>query len=156
MNTIDALKKVVTDTQADIDADAERERRFTERRKEIDAAPAVALQQFWCPRCRRDFERMARKRVIMFCEPQRAVYEARCPRGHWCARRITDRANDPYWNESDLIRQERKRMEIDLLQPTDPRFRRIYGDPNAKMNAVREAEERKAHEARMRKGYGMW
>lgn len=61
-------------------------------------------------------------------------------------RRITDKLNDPFFYESKMLAKLRIDMADDLLQPDDPRFKQVYGDPYKEYHAKLEEEERLAYE----------
>lgn len=118
-----------------------------ERERTIEQAPSPWTTEFWCPVCRKDFARLSRKVVIRAYAKPIAFYEAKCPKNkHWCRRRITDKFSDPYYFDSAQLKRARVEMEKDLLQPSDPRFRAVYGDPYKKHYEELEKKEREAWE----------
>jgi hypothetical protein len=59
-------------------------------------------------------------------------------------RRITDKLFDPYYNQSEVVKLQRRQAEEngDLLQPGDYGFITKYGDPNKKHYEQMEQAER--------------
>lgn len=138
------LMREVDRQKADLDADDERERRRTERQREIDAMPDEIDWPFWCRKCDRDVKAHGRKVVIPYAVPV-AVYAAKCPKGHQVRRRITDRADDPYFTFSRGVRRDRGEHDAAMLQPTQEGFRTRYGNPNRFYEDAIERAERAAH-----------
>lgn len=125
------------------------EERKTERKRTIDKALSLWSTEFWCAKCEKDFVRQAHKVVITAYSEPVAFYETKCPKNlHVCRRRITDKLSDPYYFESAQLRRARVEMEKDLLQPGDPRFRAVYGDPLKKYYEELEAKEKAAWQRR--------
>ena len=127
------------------------ERDKRERRKQVDDSPPYKRVDFFCKPCGFDFNALGVKMVSdgskTWERPLRAVYQAKCPNCHeWQTRRITDKALDPYYRESIFIRRERSKYAKDLIQPGDPRFIALYGDPRKKYWEKVEQEEREAFE----------
>lgn len=120
----------------------------TERQRTIDQAPTPWTTEFWCQVCSKDYIRLAHKIVISSYEEPIAFYESKCPKGHYCRRRITDKMTDPYYFQSEQLRRARVELERDLIQPGDPRFKRIYGDPYKKHYEELEKIERDEHAKR--------
>ena len=65
-------------------------------------------------------------------------------RDHKSKRYITDKLTDPYWKESEIIRKQRIDMKDYMLQPGMPGFNLRYGDPNKRLYAKMDWEEREA------------
>lgn len=135
----------------------------TERQRLIDSVPDVTPTEFYCE-CHGDFIAMGGKCTFKDGYGQMCAYyvshgTAIGAKGNlqgnegkrWhacrCKRRITDKTDDPYYNDSPLIKKLRKQMEIDMLQPGDPRFKQHWGDPYKQLNAKREAEEKATWES---------
>jgi hypothetical protein len=148
------LAEVVERTQEELDAEEEHQKRIGERVKEITAAPFRQRLPFWCGKCRRDLEAIGTKNIIEYALPI-AFYRAACPKGHRIIRHITERLSDPYFHESAFVRRMAREMERDLIQPGDPRFRRIYGDPARRYYESLEQRERTEYARRLAKGYGV-
>jgi hypothetical protein len=123
------------------------ERRNSARAKEIASAKQYKLTEFWCDNCREDFIQLGAKEVITAYEEPIAKYEGKCP---YCDKKairfITDIHSDPYWSKSKKVKEDRSNAEIDLLQPSDPRFRYYYPEQWAEM-------ERKKEQAELNKKY---
>lgn len=133
--------------------DKAREEAYRKRQKEIDEAPDVAPQDFWCDhkKCKRDFSSLGRKRMNWGFNldtgnayipegPRMAWYWARCKEGHICERYILEKWNDPYFRLSIKIREMQAKHADDMLTPDDPRFKTVYPVQWARMQA--ELEER--------------
>ncbi len=118
------------------------------RNKLINEAPQLTRTDFWCSTCREDILNCMAYKVVEkdWCYPYQkiAYYESyrACHKG--LRRRITDKHTDPYYRESAMIRIQARaaRDSGDLLQPHDFGFQTKYGDPNKKLYAKQEAEER--------------
>lgn len=143
---IKKLVDVVNRNQEERDKDKKAEEIRNARQSIIDSALDEVVTEFWCVKCQKDFARHAHKQTLHYEEPC-AFYEAKCPGCSLYARRyITDKHLDPYYHQSKTIKRQRVEMERDFLQPGDPRFNRIYGDPNKKHYEELEKKEREAWE----------
>lgn len=137
---------------------AKAEERRTERQRLIASVPDVTPTEFYC-KCHGDFIAYGGKIVFKDSHGTLCAYyvshgKAIGAKGNlqgndgkrWYScrvkRYITDKTWDPYYTESPLVSQLRQQMEIDMLQPDDPRFKKYWGDPYAKLNAKKEAEDR--------------
>lgn len=120
--------------------DAERSRPLKERWEAISGEPDVKTFQFWCEdkKCKRDFVSLAFKQVRKNQGWPLAWYVGQCPLGHECMRRITDKGNDPYFYQSEMLARERVRYADDFLTPDDPRFRMKYPKMWEKLEADKE------------------
>jgi len=146
---IKKLGEIVTKQNDERQAFRDKELKRTERQRGIDQAPTPWETEFFCAACDKDFKRMAHKVVQTWTEPPIAFYEAKCPSNlHWCRRRITDKIFDPYYSHSKLLRRAKVELERDLIQPGDPRFNRIYGDPYRKHHEELEKKEREAWQSK--------
>jgi hypothetical protein len=96
-----------------------------DHRGAIAAAKERLLTEFWCDECRVDVYRYGKKVVVRLERPV-AFYKTFCGAGHALRRRITGKTKDPYYRRSEGLRKAVKKLEIDLLQPSDPRFRIHY------------------------------
>ena len=140
MNRLDRLNRIVDYNSEQREREKAEEERLYARQREIDEAPDTKLTDFFCERCDRDFEAIGFKGTIT-CYPEHiAFYEAKCPKGHWTRRRITDQQNDPYFCKSKVLARERAEMGDALLQPDDPRFDSVYGWKLRKRESDRLAE----------------
>jgi len=105
----------------------ERERPLRERAEVIFSAPRVIITDFWCQKCKRDCSGVGFRRV---CTSRKllptAWLEGICPKGHIIMRYITDKEEDPYYNLSLMVQEQRYKMADDLLTPNDPRFKEVY------------------------------
>jgi hypothetical protein len=119
---------------------------FTERERMVASLPASISTEFWCEACQLDFIRQAIKITQTWTGQLTAFYETRCACGAYCRRQITDKPSDPYYQQSRLLQASKRKMEIDLLQPHDPRFRIYWGDPYEGYWDAKEAEERRERE----------
>ncbi len=116
---------------------------YRDRTRAIRDAKNVDVTGFWCADCKRDFQGVGIKQIR---EPAGmypiAWYRGTCPRGHQTIRYITDKDHDPFYFLSVELAHERARLDDDLLQPSDPRFRLVYPDKWASMERQREENER--------------
>lgn len=127
MDKIERLKRIVDQNRAGREQDAARGRWLADRWKMIREAYQTTRLGFWCDKCRKDFEGVAHKRVIEWGNmPPWAFYIGFCPQGHEARRRITDKQNDPYYRNSEMIRRQRIDMADAMLTPDNPRFRVVY------------------------------
>ena len=128
MNKVDRLTQVVERNAEWREAErqkAELAAAELARYRETELAPNKKRIDFWCGNCRLDFNALGIKSE---CGGGRSVYGTYCPKCNYrCLRRITDKARDPYFNESDEIRKARSSAGDDLLQPGDPRWDKVYG-----------------------------
>ncbi len=117
-------------------------------REITDAFPRVPRMDFWCEACA-GFDRTKGDVVAMAYKDVKtptgylpfARYVGHCEKGHMVLRFITDKHRDPYYHQSEKMRRERAMAADDLLQPNDPRFRVVYPNQWAKMEAQRKADE---------------
>jgi hypothetical protein len=164
MATVERLTKYVQQKYQE-QADAERIRKQRgERDRIIDDAAPFAVTEFYCPR-HGDFKADAYKVVqrdptvqgqrIAFYRPipsRRALFW-NGGEPHWgvpckqAIRRITDKQFDPYYRDSEQLAKERIDHADDFLQPGDPRFNQLYGDPLKPYYERMEAIERAKWEA---------
>lgn len=132
------------------------------RTETINKSPESQKMLFHC-REHGDFETIGFKQTSMFHSQVTAYYEcpqgrpavffiydksgdshAKLRKGKSCrARRyITDVHLDPYFTESEMVRRERVDFADDMLQPDDPRFKKLYGDPYKRYYEKLEEDER--------------
>ncbi len=123
--------------------------RLPEREQVIASAlPYVPNVDYWCTQCEMDCTGPGRKIVqTSFAQPI-AFYEGRCPKDHRIRRQITDQTTDPYYTHSRVVKAMRQEFAKDLLQPGQPGFNTLYGDPNTQFYAQLEEAERKAWKQR--------
>jgi len=146
MNT-DNLSKRVDSNLAQLELDRQNTKQSQALQKEINEAPLVALNDFWCDKCKIDFVNKGIKIVINSFKEPIAKYDTKCACGKICRRYITDKLLDPYWNQSKKVKRERIRERVALLQPHEYGFKTHYGDINKSKNKDREDSERDEHEA---------
>ena len=145
---IKALKERVDRRRQEREQDEAMKALYAEREKEIAAAPLFKPMDFWCDDCQCDFTTRARKRMRMVYDfdarvsypdwPPYAWYEAQCPKGHRATRNITNKHLDQYFNRSEMLRRERILHADDLLQPSDPRFAKVYPEAWKKLQGEQE------------------
>lgn len=127
---------------------ADRRAKSDERLAIIKSALSeVPNMDFWCKDCQRDFTSRGYKRVITYAAPI-AFYEGKCPKRHWCRRRITDKATDPYYRQSQQVKTLKAKYRKDFLQPGEVGFKTYYGDPDQKFYRELEAQERAKWQAK--------
>lgn len=128
------------------------EKRRTERQRLIDSVPDKTIMEFYCS-CHGDFVAPAGKITFTDSYNQKCAYYVSHGQGYRvgdtpnnnfsvCRRKryITDKQEDPYYRESKQLQKQRRQMEIDMLQPDDPRFKKYYGDPYKKFYEQQEAK----------------
>ncbi len=152
MNKIDHLKKRIDYNQEQRKRDKQRSERDSETRRTIDESPGIAKMDFWCEKCRQDFTGEGIKAIPYGLDlnsnehyelsPLRAYYIGHCPTGHRAIRYITDKHRDPYFYQSVMLQHQRVEYADDILQPSDERFRKVYGDPLKPYYEAQEQEER--------------
>lgn len=127
----------------------EKSRPYRERVREVnDAYQIVPRMDFWCDGCgghdesKGDIVAVGRKDA-KYPSGQLPIarYVGECPRGHLVIRHITEKNRDPYYYKSLKMKRERAMAADDLLQPSDPRFKQVYPNQWAKMEAERRAME---------------
>lgn len=148
---INRLKKRVDKNKAFREAEALRIKDAHERLLAYNQAPETTRMDFWCTDCRKDFQAFAFRSVRTVLnldtgrshidEPLFAWYEGKCPKGHIARRYITDKHIDPYYDQSRLVAAQRAEFADDLVQPSDPRFKKLYPAAWREMEAAREAQE---------------
>ncbi len=141
-NAISHLKGTLKDKHDEIDARNRAEQDTKDRIRVIRESPRIKDEDFWCRPCGRDFTARAYRHInwafnvdlgVAEAPKQwRAWYEAECPKGHMAVRRITDKANDPYYALSEMQRRNARIHADDFMTPEDPRFRVKYPQQYAK------------------------
>jgi hypothetical protein len=132
MDKIEKLKKRVDGRREDRERRKSMDAALRARQRDIDDAPDCVLHDFWCTRCKADFSGMGWKQTRKSTPPI-AWYVGICPKGHEAIRRITDKADDPYYRLSLLVRRQRVDMEDDFLTPDNPRFKQLYPEQYKKL-----------------------
>lgn len=101
-----------------------------ERLSTIKESSLVVVTDFYCCKCKEDFKSMSVKEVETDWSNENqyvAFYKAKCFKGHWCIRFITDKLSDPFWMNSKLIALDRGRHYQDILQPSENGYNLLYG-----------------------------
>lgn len=107
----------------------EKEKEKEERNDLIKDAKPIIFTDFWCEKCKEDFKSMAIKEVeIDWSNPLQCIafYRAKCTKGHWCMRLITDRHKDAFWTKSRLMALDRGNHFADTIQPHETGFNLLY------------------------------
>lgn len=107
-----------------------KEKALAERNEEIAKAPAAKMEVFYCRECCEDFQHAALKQVEEDMDDPtilHAFYRAKCRKGHWVARLVTDRHRDQYWSRSRAVALDKAAHASDLLQPFEEGFQLLYG-----------------------------
>lgn len=120
------LGRIVKENREGRAMDAARGRELRERKALIAEAKDLAIVDFWCGTCLKDFEAKGQKQVRDAIGWPVAFYAAHCPLGHIAMRRITDKLNDPYFYESLLMRMQQVDHADDFITPDNPRFAVLY------------------------------
>jgi len=111
----------------------DKEKQREERTALIKDSKLVAVIDFWCSKCKKDFKFMAVKQVEIDWTNQSqyvAFYRSKCSKGHWCIRLITDRHRDGFFQRSKLIAVDRAKYHNDILQPWQTGYELLYGKKN--------------------------
>jgi hypothetical protein len=158
--SVSELLKHTQRLYADKEQSEQLEAKRTERSRLIASVPDVTITEFYCS-CHGDFVSHGGKITFKDQHGQPCAYYVSYGKGYKvgetpdksyyvCRRKryITDKASDPYFRESKQLAKQRQQMEIDMLQPDDPRFKKYYGDPYAKFNAQQEAKAKAEWENR--------
>lgn len=117
--------------QAQLEADRYEKKRQEANITEINDVPDEQLTAFWCNKCKKDFECMGNKTIQTDWSNGDVIgfFVGYCPKGHRAIKRITDKTNDPYYNQSLKVRIDRIEQKDDMLTPDDFGFRTLYGNP---------------------------
>lgn len=156
--SVEQLLKHTQQLYADKELDEATKKARSERQTLIDSMPDETITEFYCS-CHGDFVAPAGKITFKDQAGQPCAYYVSHGKGYKvgespdnsyyvCRRKryITDKATDPYYRESKELAKQRRAMEIDMLQPDDPRFKQHYGDPYKKFYAQQEAKAKAAWE----------
>lgn len=107
----------------------EKQKEKLERNQLIQEAHMVAVTDFYCDKCKKDFKSMAIKQIESDWLSNQfiAFYKTKCDKNHWCIRYITDKHHDPYWMRSRAVARDRGRAFNDIIQPGETGFNLLYG-----------------------------
>lgn len=127
----DNLKRSLDNVHADLDVDAENRNKIKENNKEKMAfrkLPEYTKTEFWCENCEADFVAPAYKIWIEIYEV--GSWHSFCPVcGKLVYRHITGKVLDPYYSQSQKVKEMRGKGSVDMLQPGQYGFQSQYGDP---------------------------
>jgi hypothetical protein len=99
----------------------------------IESAPIFEFKDFYCDNCDDDFKAIGIK--IELSVYSFAYYRTQCPNCKKdCQRFIVDIEQDPYFYKSKMLRVERRKHYIDMLQPGDEGFETYYGKKYREQN----------------------
>lgn len=156
MASIDKLKKRVENNKERREADKRFLDHLNAREILVAEAPDQQEMDFYCEPCNKHDSYLGRK-VIQYVtefeeregklvevgdhpsEPLRASFVAHCKKGHLVRRYITDKERDPYFR-SPILRRMAQVMEDDMLQPSDPRFAKVYPKQWAELQSQKEEQ----------------
>lgn len=107
----------------------EKEKERGEREDLIKDSKQVAITDFFCRQCKKDFKAQAIRLIEQdwTCNQRIAYYKTKCFKGHWCMRLITDRHKDAFWSKSKLMALDRGNHYADTIQPYETGFNLLYG-----------------------------
>lgn len=111
----------------------DRDKLYAERMDEIKDAKVKDIKEFWCKTCRIEFYSETIKEVeIDWTSTQQyiAFYRAKCNKGHWAMRHITDRFKDSFFYRSKRIARDRGKHFAATIQPWDTNYQLLYGRKN--------------------------
>lgn len=100
-----------------------------ERDHSILEAKPFMVQDFWCKKCRIDFKSQTWREVESdwsYPSQNIAFYRAKCDKGHWCIRLITDKHRDGFWMSSKLVALDRGNHYADIIQPGETNYNLLY------------------------------
>ncbi len=118
---INGQEKRTADRKAHQDIEKQRDA-FLKYVKDI---PEIAMIDFWCECCKRDFVARVRKEIDSWGEF--AFYRTKHRCGRWAIRHITDTFRDSYWFRSRNVANDRSTHRNDLLQPFETGYNTLYG-----------------------------
>ena len=103
-----------------------------ERDGDIHQAKPFVQTDFWCDTCKKDFKSQSIKQIEddWNADQRIAFYKAKCHRGHWAIRHITDREKDGFNYKSKLLALDRGNHHNDTVQPWESGFQMLYGRKN--------------------------
>jgi hypothetical protein len=140
---IQQLTEVMQRKYAEMERQQKEDEQRYDRETFIAKQPAMIETQFYCPE-HGDFSAIGVKVVFkddkgQFCAYYQAKGGALFFTGRWgqackAKRYITDKLLDPYYTTSEAIIKYQRQHADDFLQPNDPRFKLLYGDPFAERN----------------------
>lgn len=108
--TVEHLKKRVKERMDWRAADKIKQAQREALQKEIDEAPCSKVTDFWCDKCDNDYTALGFKNA----NSKQAWYVGECPKGHDNIRRITAKANDPYYRLSENVRRDLMKHKKDV------------------------------------------
>lgn len=127
----DNLKKSLEGIQGDLDKDNKAKKADKEQSREkraFEKLPEYTKIEFWCENCNADFVAPAYK--MWSKEYEVGSWHSFCPVCEKLVyRHITSKTLDPYYNQSQKIKEIRGKSSVDMLQPEQYGFTSQYGDP---------------------------
>jgi len=126
---IEGQEKRVYDRNYHRSKDKEKE----ERDDLIKDNKMMAVTDFYCTDCKKDFKGVAVKQVEVDWtnSTQRiAFYKTKCFCGKWAVRLITDKNRDGFWVRSRAVRADQGKHYADMIQPHETGFNLLYGRKN--------------------------
>lgn len=144
----DKLRQRVADQQAAMQQSRDEKEIIRHRSKEYRAflkLPEKSDMDFWCRFCAIDFRAPAWKEWCSLDDT--GTWRSYCPLcEEHVYRHITEKTEDPYYDESVKVRLMRGHFEADTLRPEDYGFNTLYGDGYAQHHASFEEQDRMIHE----------
>jgi len=113
--------------------DRKRAQQVTKDREERDTLIADSkpfdVKDFYCDTCKQDFVSTATKQIEEDWNASQRIsfYKAKCWKGHWCIRLVTDRHRDAFFYKSKLVALDRGNHFADLVQPFETGYNMLYG-----------------------------
>ena len=137
------LEERVDDIHEELDLDrriGNARKRMTREWRAFEKLPGTARTPFYCRPCRKDFVAPAWKEWSFFFNC--GSWFSRCPDcGGECARYISQKTKDPYYELSNEIRKMRGDFATDMLRPDQYGFKTLYGEPFAEWQAEQQRRE---------------
>ena len=119
----------------------DRERGKKQLKRHIESE-AIKSQLFYCLKCKREFLENGVK-TYAYDGKITAFYRAFHKCGRESVRRITEKADDEFYNLSEVVKMQRQQYRDDMLSPYQQRFRTLYGDINKDREKESQEDEEK-------------
>ncbi len=145
MSSVDKLQKRVESNREMRESVDRLDKHIHAREILVTEAPDQQDMDFFCEVCGTHASSIGKKRIRYGLnidtgedyrvEPISALFVGQCKKGHRVERFITDKERDPYF-QSPILRRLAYEMQDDMLQPSDPRFAKVYPEAWKKLNEV--------------------
>jgi len=120
--------------QEERDREQTRQGYLMENEKEIQEGLKARLSDFYCKKCKCDYEDYKSTGVVETDWTNEdkciAFFNSRHKCGQWNRRYITNKFTDPYWSRSPKMKRDRGNYYRDMVQPNQSGFEMLYGHKN--------------------------